>query len=659
MRKPSHLGNRTTPWRLLGVVLGLILATQLPVGALPTDSQGGTGPELAGDTLGVATKLTTTPTSPITRDLTNPRYFNYGGQTVALVGISGETIPHLAVPTQFPDGTHAAESYCTYDLISGSTRKYQNCLSVLQAAGINKIRLWIDFNGKMTPVSAPTDHHQPFKYGVCASNPAKTAWDLNLYDATYFSNLSAVVNYAQSHGIIVEVTLFVPTGSDAAAQAGPWWSTNNCQGIGFRNPTTPTTENSAYFHQADNTSTNPLTAANLDSDTVNRQLRTFQVNLVNHVIDTLTNFNNVYWELANEADFSGTTLSSLTYMVNWHEYVARRIYEHETALGRHHMIAVDTGAGASLNLEFAPHIDILNSHYVKLVGNRQIGSNPNGLPESDRFSAIKLLLHFNLYWGGVPDGMINLAMWGFNETHITGLAGGSLAATPDSARAEAWQFMVDGGSVYDHLSYCWGNLAPFSSNGTCAPMGQTENPDAVAARTQLGLLSRFLGGLPLPSMVRSMPDPMVLWVSAPTDISPDTACNAANTCWSAMESSDVKLLYLHHSGLSTTGGFRRYAPIKKSPSLCPTSCLTNPTSSCLANCYAEQFSVTNQGSTGGTYKAEWFTPNGTYVDGAGANLVPIPVAPFSFAWAPGQTVQLPRNPPYDFDLVLKLTRTGP
>jgi hypothetical protein len=165
-----------------------------------------------------------------------------------------------------------------------------------------------------------------------------------------------------------------------------------------------------------------------------------------------------------------------------------------------------------------------------------------------------------------------------------------------------------------------------------------------------------------------MPDPMALWVSVPTDISPDTACNAAKTCWAAVESANVKLLYLHHSGLSTSGGFRRYAPVKKAS--CPASCLTTPPpvppsppspayQSCLDNCYAEPLSVTNTGSTGGTYKAEWFTPNGTFVDGSAANLVPIPVAPFSFSWAPGQTVPLPRNPPYDFDIVLKLTRTGP
>ena len=69
--------------------------------------------------------------APLTLD-TNPQYFNYNGQTIALVGYSGEYLPHVRQPLQ-------NDNYCTYD-------SYQACIDDLTSRGINKIRMWLGVN---------------------------------------------------------------------------------------------------------------------------------------------------------------------------------------------------------------------------------------------------------------------------------------------------------------------------------------------------------------------------------------------------------------------------------------------------------------------------------------------------------------------------------
>ncbi|MES1240365.1 MAG: PKD domain-containing protein [Acidobacteriota bacterium] len=608
----------------------------------------------------VTTELTTSPTEPIKRD-GNKRYFNYGGQTVALVGISGETIPHLILTGNYPPdpnaptkpSTNPRSSYCVFNFLPGSTtkRKYQECLDKMAADGLNLLRLWVSFNQKPTPVSGP--NHHPFKYydgtngAVCPNNPARTGWNLEEKNTNFFANLRQVVSEAQNRGVIVEVTLFVPNDDNMDAMGGPWWSTNNCQRKGFHNPSTFAEDAASYFHQADNSTNNPFTAANLDQNPDNQYMRNTEIRVMQWLVDELFPFNNVYFELANEPDLGGTSLGSLPPLINWHHYMARRLYDYETAKGggaRRHLIAANVSVKNVIEaLLTNPKIDIVSSHYVKLIGTR-----PPGITEDRRHSAIKLLNNYNGYASDGSQNSNNAAIWGFNETHITGLPGdpddpdNPFKAIPDSTRAEAWQFMTDGGGQYDHLSYCWGNAASISgAQGDCPTTG-ADDPDSLAARRQLGYLSRFLGTLPLTSMHRSKSDQASFWLNTPDR--DETGCDitGSNFCWAAMEGG-VRVAYFHHSGISPNGAFRRYQPIKRS-------------------CYRENITVKNLGNFGActtaTFKAEWFTPDGTYKDAAG-NLTPIPGATFPFnVTGSGQQVALPASPCHAYDLVLKVTQTA-
>jgi hypothetical protein len=195
------------------------------------------------------------------------------------------------------------------------------------------------------------------------------------------------------------------------------------------------------------------------------------------------------------------------------------------------------------------------------------------------------------------------------------------------------------------------------AQGTCPTMA-AEDPNSLAARQQLGSLKRFVNGLSLSNVHRSTPNQTSFWINLPTDITEEASCNASNYCWAALEGSG-RVAYVHHSGLSPSGSFLRYEPIVKS--LCPASCLTSNTTSCQSNCYSDTFTVKNLGNFGSciaSFKAEWYTPDGTFKDASG-NLTPVTGATYTFnVTGSGAQVVLPRSPYYSYDIALKVSQTG-
>lgn len=117
-----------------------------------------------------------------------------------------------------------------------------------------------------------------------------------------------------------------------------------------------------------------------------------------------------------------------------------------------------------------------------------------------------------------------------------GVAGVDCYGEADSARAEAWEFMLDLGGAFDHFGYYW-------------------NSDfGVTIRQQLGALRTFLAALPLRQMVTS-PDPPnrngPAWVS----IGPSPYANLSRNpskYWAALQPTSTAtslayVLYIHHS----------------------------------------------------------------------------------------------------------------
>lgn len=582
------------------------------------------------------TPLSLAPTSQLSRDA-NARYFNYAGDTIQLLGISGSYLPHVTRNrhrnyNQPSPPINPVKEYCTYDLVQktdGTTAyKYQLCIDQLKQAGLNHLRLWVASNhsvgkrpverGDLADGTKPYLYEQPFAW-----DDAKGKWNLDQWSPVnptdadgYFKRLYNVVKYCQDKGIIVGVTLFDPwSGWDEALDQptrSPWYEGNNYSakypnGVGFTDP--------YLFVKAEDPTKNPETEE-IDIDPRNKEMRLQQVRLIQRTINALYPLNNYYYELANEPERSNVLGAAV---VNWHKYMAKKLWDWEQHKGgRHHLIAANLSTKDAIDgLIPDSRIDIINGHYVHFEGN--MGS----VLEDNRMAAIKLLRAYNLYRNDGLQGLSNTKIWGFNEGRISGIP----TTSPDlyhegdpvtgaGVRIEAWEFMLNGGGLFDHLSYRWAN-----------PLAADNFPVSDESRKFLGYLSRFLNTIPLAGMKRTTGNQTAKWIAnLPVYGSP---------YWAAMSNGNVHLLYLHQSTISNHG-FAKYNPK-------PGSSFTNT------------ITVQNLGTTTGNYTAEWYRPDGSGNSVTNGVLQPLGAFTTTFPWSPGQTRNL-TTPAYGPDIVLKITR---
>ncbi|HEV7683818.1 MAG TPA: discoidin domain-containing protein [Pyrinomonadaceae bacterium] len=584
-------------------------------------------------------------TRPISIDSTNPRYFNYFfsstvNQTVALVGISGDYLPHVQLThTGLHQGTLSeavSRAYCGYNklvikidaaelLFQPETLKFQNCVNLITQAGLNKIRLWVDLNS--SPGSGTTSNpfvfEQPYKF-------SGGKWTLSQtdFEDQFFKRLYEVVEYCRMKGVIVEVTLFGPKLYEVNNVAtSPWLANHNAGQLQFTN--------NKYFAAGENTGVY-LFGANEFIDpasSANRTLRNYQVALVKKTVDVLNGkvatgdsrppLYNFYWELANEPEDEATDQQ----LANWHHYMAKQLRDYELlTYGYKHLISVNYAnllpiEKAVTDANPKAYIDMIAAHYVK----KQIASGdpaPTNTP-TPPYGAMELIRQYNLYSAtGVP-GVKNNKVWGFNETRITGIGDNKNDwATDKSVRAEAWEFMLSGGGFYDHLSNSWGNKIPDSN-----PPDQFL-AEANKARGNLGFLSKVLSctasGVKLDlTKTKKSSD---WFTGAPT-------YNNGNF-WSAMKSDRTFLYYIHHSNHSVHKLGGKYSPIV------------------VANGYHENITFKKQGTCQEHYRAEWINPDST-----GSCTANISATEFDLgAPLPAPATKQLTSQPYSFDMLLRVTK---
>ena len=556
----------------------------------------------------ISSPLTTTPTYPIRVD-TNPRYFNYGNRTVALVGISGEFVPQInwlkQLPTAMqpvPPATIKSAENCGTHIInnpagSGTVKKYINCINVLRAAGLNVIRIWVGLNhspGKGDTVApaprVPYWNEQPFFWNG-------TQWNMDSWDQVYDQALYDVVKYAQQNGIIVELTLFEPDAHKPEV-SGPWKKANHSMNNHLNATPCASTGNAEFSHDLmfvrsdNNTSfpTNPFPAGNtlaqldgyrIDTNCENVKTRRYQAELAKHLVQLLNGkyfpntplyapYNNrlfnFYWELANEPDGTGAGIQNTR---NWHYYMAWLVRNYEKTLFPPntplHLIAVNYELVPLFdellgNQQASGFIDIAAAHYVKKdpvftkVGDVRI-FEPGALvgTTTDALGAISMIMKYNV--DGSPK---NNKIWAFNETRITGLAYHQVynpsPATPASARAEAWEFMLSGGAVYDHMGFNWGNKTADATG-------------ARGTRLDLGKLAGILinNTVNLTSMKRNkswlvgLPE----YGSTMTQVAgqPHIPAQPPRQFYAAMNNNDTFFYYRHNSQYSDNADAPKYNPV--------------------------------------------------------------------------------------------------
>ena len=528
------------------------------------------------------------PTVPLAVDTTNPQYFYYDGQTIALVGATAEFLCHVAQPNQDP-------FYCTYGTYPGYIQ------NLLVDNHLNKLQLWIGLNhspGKaLSGTGNPYDQEQPFRF-------LSGKWNLDQYaerptptaPKEFFERLDDVVAYAEARNVIVEVVFFDPWSGDW--NLGPWKSTQNHNTIGF--------SQRKFFASFDNGSGDLAGGAN-------QVARVEQVEMMKKVVERLNRFKNVYWQIANEPEINSANGVTGAQSLTWHRSMIQQLYCHEDTLpGGHHLIGVNfhtqaalagvTNAFTPCASTRVPKIDIVNGHYVELA-------------DSSRYAAIRMIRNFHL--GG--QGSLN-RIFGFNEGRWSAsVANGGITA--EAARAEAWEFMLNEGGVYDRYDI------------------EKNSARSINARKYLGYLADFLKTFDLRFMTRAntSPPPWASGVPAYPSDPLGSNCRTSPCAFSAAMhwTRNQYALYIHHSKVQDTSAdpeapnFRAYTPvIDTTPPLYKQNL---------------QLSLGNQALT---FIAEWINP------ATGARIG----SPVTINWVPGTGTFPLSSPEYSFDIALRIKR---
>lgn len=512
----------------------------------------------------------------------NPQYVHYNGRSRALVGISASYLCHVEQPGTFgnPPLTPSLD-YCEFT-------NYPNYLSWLNyssiesgyipAVGLNTFRLWISLNHSpgIQRRGQAYDHETPFQ------KPFNTN---GAVDDVFFARLKCVLDYAWSLDQIVEITIFDPWLGDY--NTSPWkvyfGSNEQCfASKSFVLPNGRTCEN------------DPATG------TLNRAGWDKQKQLITELVTRLCSYPNIYYEIANEVD-----LENSDKIRTWHQEMTTHLTTTEANLNCGHFVGANFHDPINVD-GLSTTFKAINAHYAHASSD-------------SRIAAIELLrTRHNYGAGGIPD--LN-RIFGFNETKITSLfslpSTGFTFQSSEAARAEAWEFMLSEGGVYDLYGEHWNEM-------------QSDTPQAMFSLTRLnGLLTE--ANLDRVQRSQSVNNARPAWIGNNSSLHSYGGTN--NTRWGAMHSpmtlaGDANFLYIHHSTLEGTGTFQRYKPVIRSS--------TNP--------YPAQTIYVVLPT--GTYRAEWIDPYSGRIVGSGN---------FTVTVSNTQTL-VPAAKTYEFDIALRIKR---
>lgn len=373
---------------------------------------------LSGENIGVLTPVERSNQGPIRQFEGNPHYFFFRGKPITLMTV-GEHYSSL-VNRNFP---------------------YEVYFDKLQQYGLNQTRI---FSGSYV---GPADKGSPLVFNGNRSFIAPWKWskeqgghyglkfDLNKWNPEYFKRLRDVLTSASKRDIVVEMVLFCSYYEDSDWKATPFNPENNIQGVGQLE----------HAHKS-------LTLAN-------EKLVDYQKKLVRKIISECRDFDNVYFEIANEPYWSHRGGVTPEERGAWHNVMINEALKAESHLpsNRRHMIAVND-AHASVHIA---DVSIINFHYITSGG--FIGG----------IGGLKKFYH--------SGKALMLDETEFLKTHRVP------RYNANDARVEAWEFMIGGGSGY-------GNLA-LTSYGVKNPTADTPHADSL--RVEIGNLKKLIEGLNL------------------------------------------------------------------------------------------------------------------------------------------------------------------
>jgi hypothetical protein len=176
--------------------------------------------------------------------------------------------------------------------------------------------------------------------------------------------------------------------------------------------------------------------------------------MVRQVVEELNEFGNLYYEVCNEL----YSFHDGDARLEWQHRVADLIADAESGLPNRHLVSINE-QNRTLRIPSAhPNVHIHNFHYAR----------PSAVGD-------------NYHLGRVI---------GDNETGFKG-------QTPTPYRREAWEFLLAGGGLFNHLDYSFTADHP---DGTAAVGGETPGWGGPEWRRQLEVLRDFMNGLDFAAM---------------------------------------------------------------------------------------------------------------------------------------------------------------
>ena len=363
---------------------------------------------------------------PLSLHPDNPHYFRFRGRPAILIG----------------SGEH-------YGAVLNRDFDYLPYLNELHSKGLNHTRT---FSGTYREVPSSfgitenTLAPKPSRYLAPWARSATPGYldggnkfDLGRWDEDYFRRLRNFVAEADRRDIVVEINLFCPLYDEGLWQVNPMNATNNVNGVGR----CPRDEVYTLKHP-------DLTAV--------------QKAVTQRIVEVLNPFDNVYYEVCNEAWIGGVTLS-------WQNEIVATIQETESSLPRRHLIALNL-AGLRIT-DPNPAVSIYNFHHAapaeavaaNYALNRVIGDNETGFR-----------------------GRENLAY-----------------------RTEAWDCIIGGGALFSSLDY---SFTPGHPDGSFLDYRSPGGGNA-ALRKQLRVLKNFIHGF---DFLHLSPDGAVVGACAPAGL---------------------------------------------------------------------------------------------------------------------------------------------
>ena len=292
-------------------------------------------------------------------------------------------------------------------------------------------------------------------------------YDLTKWNPEYFARLKDFLDHAARRGIAVEITFYTQLYEQEQWELLPHYKDNNINSVG----TTLTT------HRQLLEESEPATFE-------------FQKAFIRKMVRELNAFDNVYYEISNETTTRRPERELAAPQAAWHLKLAAVVRETERTLPKKHLVAInahqktlaykengrdyiETGDD---NYFTSPLVDIINYHYMsRKTPGRGLAAYDVGPPKVGNIPAffrarrhVTKPLGYDENWSGVVQG----APVAYVRNRI-----------------EAWETIVSGGAIFDHLEWAFTPEDPTGSGK--GPIGDGRRLDSRPFRAQLGVLADY------------------------------------------------------------------------------------------------------------------------------------------------------------------------